>query len=144
MRDSTIENNVFVIEYFLLMNPFIYLLIINWYTWIPRNTCLFPLRNIKRNELINIIKFICVNSHTDILQKYLYSNLTFVEIHVYSHWQTSTKRMSLFVCIHLLRLGWRNFFPVVLLCQFFWFLVGNKFWCYLLTYLEYNRVVALC
>ncbi len=26
----------------------------------------------------------------------------------------------------------------------FWFLVGNRFWCYLLTYLEYNRVVALC
>jgi hypothetical protein len=26
----------------------------------------------------------------------------------------------------------------------FWFLVGNRFWCYLLTYLEYNTVVALC
>ncbi len=24
----------------------------------------------------------------------------------------------------------------------FWFLVGNRFWCYLLTYLEYNTVVA--
>ncbi len=25
----------------------------------------------------------------------------------------------------------------------FWFLAGNRFWCYLLTYLEYNIVVAL-
>ncbi len=25
----------------------------------------------------------------------------------------------------------------------FWFLAGNRFWCYLLTYLEYNTVVAL-
>jgi hypothetical protein len=26
----------------------------------------------------------------------------------------------------------------------FWFLAGNRFWCYLLMYLEYNTVVALC
>jgi hypothetical protein len=26
----------------------------------------------------------------------------------------------------------------------FWFLSVNRFWCYLLTYLEYNTVVALC
>ncbi len=26
----------------------------------------------------------------------------------------------------------------------FWFLAGNRFWCYLLTYLEYKTVVALC
>jgi hypothetical protein len=25
-----------------------------------------------------------------------------------------------------------------------WFLAGNRFWCYLLMYLEYNTVVALC
>ncbi len=36
------------------------------------------------------------------------------------------------------------FFSVVLLCRFFWFLAGNRFWCYLLTYLEYNTVVVLC
>ncbi len=35
------------------------------------------------------------------------------------------------------------FFPVALLCQFL-VLVGNRFWCYILTYLEYNTVVALC
>ena len=45
--------------------------------------------------------------------------------------------------IHLLRVGWRNFFPVVLLCQFL-VLAGNRFWFYILTYLEYNTVVALC
>ena len=26
----------------------------------------------------------------------------------------------------------------------FWFMAGNRFWCYLLTYFKYNRVVALC
>jgi hypothetical protein len=36
-----------------------------------------------------------------------------------------------------------TFFPVVLLCQFF-VLVGNRFWFYILTDLEYNTVVALC
>jgi hypothetical protein len=45
--------------------------------------------------------------------------------------------------IHLLRVGWRNFFPVVLLCQFL-VLAGNRFWFYILAYLEYNTDVALC
>jgi hypothetical protein len=45
--------------------------------------------------------------------------------------------------IHLLHVGWRNFFPVVLLCQFL-VLAGNRFWFYILTYLEFNTVVALC
>jgi hypothetical protein len=35
------------------------------------------------------------------------------------------------------------FFPVMLFCQFL-VLAGNKFWFYILTYLEYNTVVALC
>jgi hypothetical protein len=46
--------------------------------------------------------------------------------------------------IHLLCMGWRNLFPVVLLFQFF-FLAGNRFWFYiLLMYLEYHTVVVLC
>ncbi len=46
--------------------------------------------------------------------------------------------------IDLLRMGWRNFFPVVLLSQFL-VLAGNRFWFYiLLMYLEYNTVVLLC
>ncbi len=45
--------------------------------------------------------------------------------------------------IHSLRLGWRNFFPVVPLCQFL-VLAGNRFWFYILMYLEYNTVVVLC
>jgi hypothetical protein len=45
--------------------------------------------------------------------------------------------------IQLLHVGWRNFFPVVLLCQFL-VLVGNRFLLYLLMYLEYNTVVVLC
>jgi hypothetical protein len=36
--------------------------------------------------------------------------------------------------IHLLRMGWMNFFPVVVLCQFF-VLAGNRFWFYILVYL---------
>ncbi len=47
------------------------------------------------------------------------------------------------LCIHSLHMGWRNFFPVVLLCQFL-VLVGNRIWFYILTYLEYNTLVALC
>ncbi len=35
------------------------------------------------------------------------------------------------------------FFPVVLLCQFL-VLAGNRFWFYLLMYLEYHTVVVLC
>ncbi len=34
------------------------------------------------------------------------------------------------------------FFPVVVLCQFL-VLAGNKFWFYILMYLEYNTVVVL-
>ncbi len=41
-------------------------------------------------------------------------------------------------------MGWRNFFPVALLCQFF-VLAGNRFWFYiLLMLLEYHTVVVLC
>ncbi len=47
--------------------------------------------------------------------------------HRQTEWQTEKQ-------IHLLRVGWRNFFPVVLLCQFF-VLAGNRFWFYILTYI---------
>jgi len=36
-----------------------------------------------------------------------------------------------------------TFFPVVLLCQFL-VLAEIRFWCYILMYLEYNKVVVLC
>ena len=39
--------------------------------------------------------------------------------------------------IHSLHVGWRNFFPVVVLCQFL-VLAGNRFWFYILMYLEYK------
>jgi hypothetical protein len=49
-----------------------------------------------------------------------------------------------FVLIHSLHVGWRNFFPVVLLCQVF-VLAGNRYWFYiLLMYLEYHTGVVLC
>ncbi len=35
------------------------------------------------------------------------------------------------------------FFPVVVLCQFL-VLAGNRFWFYIIMYLEYNTVVVLC
>ena len=43
------------------------------------------------------------------------------------------------------RFAWAGgtFFTVVLLCQFL-VLVGNRFWFYILMYLEYNTVVVLC
>ncbi len=56
--------------------------------------------------------------------------------------------------IHSLRVGLRNLFPVVLLCQFL-VLAGNRFWFYILTYfitepekvgikLECHLVVLYC
>ncbi len=36
-----------------------------------------------------------------------------------------------------------TFFPVVVLCQFM-VLAGNRFWFYILMYLEYNTVVVSC
>ncbi len=36
-----------------------------------------------------------------------------------------------------------TFFTVVLLCQFL-VLAGNRFWFYILVYLEYNTVVVMC
>ncbi len=39
--------------------------------------------------------------------------------------------------------GLEELFPVVLLCQFL-VLEGSEFWFYILMYLEYNTVVALC
>jgi hypothetical protein len=36
-----------------------------------------------------------------------------------------------------------TFFTVVLVCQFL-VLAGNRFWFYILMYLEYNTVVVLC
>jgi hypothetical protein len=36
-----------------------------------------------------------------------------------------------------------TFFPVVVLCQFL-VLAENRFWFYILMYLEYNTVVGLC
>ena len=35
------------------------------------------------------------------------------------------------------------FFTIVLLCQLL-VLAGNRFWLYILMYLEYNTVVVLC
>ncbi len=49
-----------------------------------------------------------------------------------------------FLQVHLLRVGWGNLFPVVLLFQFF-VLGRNRFGFYiLLMYLEYHTVVVLC
>ncbi len=56
-----------------------------------------------------------------------------------TEWQNDRQRNKYTRC------AWAGgtFFPVVLLCQFL-ILAGNRFWCYILTYLEYNTVVALC
>jgi hypothetical protein len=97
-----------------------------------------------------------------LVKKYLIPTLSSgVRFHVtkdehFCHWYHSKKKNILPLIIesmgniyvpvsyvHLLRVGWRNFFPVVVLCQFL-VLVGNRFWFYILMYLEYNTVVVLC
>ncbi len=40
--------------------------------------------------------------------------------------------------------GLEELFSSCAVVSVFWFLVGNRFWSYFLTYLEYNTVVALC
>jgi hypothetical protein len=40
--------------------------------------------------------------------------------------------------------GLEELFFQLCCCVSFSFLAGNRFWFYLLTYLEYNTVVALC
>ena len=67
-----------------------------------------------------------------------YSFTPYPSLSPYSQMESLTEKG-----IHSLHVGWRNFFPVVLLCQFL-VLVGYRFWFYILTYLEYNTVVALC
>jgi hypothetical protein len=56
---------------------------------------------------------------------------------LYSRTESVTEKQ-----IHLLPVGWRNFFPVVLLCQFL-VLAGNRFWFYLL-YTYVLRVQYSC
>jgi hypothetical protein len=40
--------------------------------------------------------------------------------------------------------GLEELFSSCAVLSVFWFLVENRFWCYLLSYLEYNTVVVLC
>ena len=40
--------------------------------------------------------------------------------------------------------GLEELFSSCAVVSVFWFLAGNRVRCYLLTYLEYNTVVALC
>jgi hypothetical protein len=40
--------------------------------------------------------------------------------------------------------GLEDFFSSCAVVSVFWFLAGNRFWYSLLTYLDYNTVVALC
>jgi hypothetical protein len=44
--------------------------------------------------------------------------------------------------IQWLHVGWRNFFSMCAVVSVFWFLVGNRFWCYLLRYI--SRVQYSC
>ncbi len=99
---------------------------------------------------------------------FLRNTLLLYPLSPYSRTERQTEKQ-----IHSLRVGWRNFFPVVLLCQFsvlaenrFWFytrfawaggtffpfvllfqffvLAGNRFWFYILImYLEYHTGVVV-
>ena len=54
------------------------------------------------------------------------------------YWRTESQRNKYTCC------AWAGgtFFPVVVLCQFL-VLAGNRFWFYILMYLEYNTFVEL-
>jgi hypothetical protein len=53
-----------------------------------------------------------------------------------------THRQTNKYCILAAR-GLEDLFFDCAVVSVFWFLMGNRFWCYLLTYLEYNKVVVL-
>ncbi len=63
------------------------------------------------------------------------------KFHLHTHRETDTQTQT-HRQLHSLHVGWRIFFPVVLLCQIL-VLAGNRFWFYILMYLEYNTVVVL-
>jgi hypothetical protein len=44
----------------------------------------------------------------------------------------------------LAALGLEELFPSCAVVSVFFVLAGNRFWCYILTYLEHYTVVALC
>jgi hypothetical protein len=70
---------------------------------------------------------------------FLVNTLLLYSLSPYSQTERQTESQ-----IHLLRVGWMNFFPVVLLCQFFVH-VGNRIWFYIvLMLLENCTVVVLC
>ncbi len=58
------------------------------------------------------------------------------------HWKEKTHNCGI---LQNTRCVWAGgtFFPGMLLCQFL-VLAGNRFWFYILTYLEYNTVAVLC
>ncbi len=79
-------------------------------------------------ELLEVVSVVYMQKYIHLVQK-LRRN---------EYFQSHFLRVSFFVAG-----SWRNFFPVVLLCQFL-VLAGNRFRFYILTYLEYKTVVALC
>ncbi len=93
------------------------------------------------SETILIGFFILEKQLANILDRgflFLRNTLLLYSLSPYSQTERQTESQ-----IHLLRLGWRNLFPVVLLSQFS-VLVGNRFWFYILfMYLEYHTVVQL-
>ncbi len=54
------------------------------------------------------------------------------------------KKQTSYPYITLVARGLEELFSSCAVVSVFWFLAGNRFWCYLFTYLEYNTVVAGC
>ncbi len=71
----------------------------------------------------------------------MYENKFYIQINVYKFIYTNSYIQNCIkkrIYIHSLRVGWRNIFSSCAVVSDYWFLAGNRFWCYLIRYLEYN------
>ncbi len=95
------------------------------------------LTNIPDRGFLFLCNTLLLYSLTDRGFLFLRNTLLLYSLSPYSQTESQTEKP-----IHLIRVGWRNLFPVVLLCQFS-VLAGNRFCFYtLLVYLEYHTVVV--
>ncbi len=117
----------------------------------PQSICQYNIVLQSQSFLTNMKNFLCkmklVNHHsipsTHAERKITVRSHNTILLHIpllaLTHPQTELQRNEYTRC------AWPGgtFFPVVLLCQFL-VLAGYRFWFYILMYLEYNTVVALC
>ncbi len=91
--------------------------------WEVRRKSIGSLQEVRSNFFLN--RYPTRSMYTNLYYEFTHINLHVIYMYTCCAWAGGT------------------FFPVVVLCQFL-VLAGNRFWFYILMYLEYNTVVVLC